>query len=122
MPSHNPYQYIPVDRPRIINWPKIILWGLGILILVFIIVFFIIKPLSQVSDRADDLLNQSDNRPQEIIDKFAPDSVPGCGEDFYNCDDFQTQVGAQWVYDYCQNDGAGDVHQLDNDGDGMVCE
>ena len=83
MPSHNPYQYIPVDRPRIINWPKIILWGLGILILVFIIVFFIIKPLSQVSDRADDLLNQSDNRPQEIIDKFAPDSVPGCGEDFY---------------------------------------
>ena len=42
-----------------------------------------------------------------------------CSSDVYNCGDFETQAEAQAVFDYC---GPEDVHGLDNDGDGVVCE
>lgn len=42
-----------------------------------------------------------------------------CSSDVYNCGDFTTQAEAQAVYDYC---GSADIHRLDNDGDGEVCE
>lgn len=42
-----------------------------------------------------------------------------CSSDVYNCGDFTTQAEAQAVFDYC---GSEDVHGLDNDGDGEVCE
>lgn len=42
-----------------------------------------------------------------------------CSSDVYNCGDFDTQAEAQAVFDYC---GPEDVHRLDNDGDGVVCE
>ena len=42
-----------------------------------------------------------------------------CSSDVYNCADFTTQAKAQAVFDYC---GPEDVHGLDNDGDGVVCE
>ena len=46
-----------------------------------------------------------------------------CSEDFYNCDDFATQEEAQYVYDTCLPLAEGrDIHGLDNDGDGVVCE
>lgn len=44
-----------------------------------------------------------------------------CDEDYYNCGDFATQEEAQDVFDECFPD-FGDVHGLDNDGDGVVCE
>lgn len=44
-----------------------------------------------------------------------------CSSDSYNCGDFETQEQAQEVYDSCYAD-YGDVHSLDNDGDGIVCE
>jgi len=42
-----------------------------------------------------------------------------CSSDVYNCADFTTQSEAQEVFDYC---GPADIHRLDNDGDGVVCE
>jgi len=42
-----------------------------------------------------------------------------CSSDVYNCGDFTTQSEAQAVFNYC---GPEDVHRLDNDGDGVVCE
>ena len=36
----------------------------------------------------------------------------------YNCDDFETQVEAQAIYEQCGTD----VNRLDGDKDGMVCE
>ena len=42
-----------------------------------------------------------------------------CGSDAYNCADFSTQAEAQVAFDVC---GPEDVHVLDNDGDGVVCE
>jgi hypothetical protein len=37
-----------------------------------------------------------------------------------NCSDFVTQ--AQACFDYCVAQGAGDVHELDMDDDGVACE
>ena len=44
-----------------------------------------------------------------------------CSEDFYNCADFATQAEAQEVYNACFPT-SGDIHGLDNNGDGVVCE
>jgi hypothetical protein len=45
-----------------------------------------------------------------------------CTGNLYNCGDFGTQAAAQACYDWCVSLGAGDVHQLDSDGDGEACE
>jgi len=56
---------------------------------------------------------------EEELDNY---SIYDCSEDKYNCGDFTTQAEAQEVYDLCISQGKGDIHQLDNDGDGVVCE
>ena len=123
MPSHNPYEYIPADRPRIINWPKIILLGIGIGLLIAIIVFFILDPLSKVSEEADNLLNQTQNQEDNVNDNNSAGSSDNntydCSSDVYNCGNFTTQSEAQYVFDLC---GPGDIHQLDADGNGEACE
>ena len=103
------YSYYPAQQPRIINWPKIILLGIGIGLLIAIIVFFILNPLSKVSDRADNLLNETQGQ----------ETTYDCSSDVYNCGNFTTRAEAQAVFDYC---GPGDIHQLDADGNGEACE
>src|SRR3972149_12031392 len=107
MPSYPQYPYTQPQKPT--NWPKIILITLGILILGFIIVFFILRPLSLVSNRADNLLNETQGQ----------ETTYDCSSDVYNCGNFTTQAEAQAVFDYC---GPGDIHQLDADGNGEACE
>ncbi len=65
------------------------------------------------SEAGGDELNQGDDNAP------VPTSTYDCSEDVYNCGDFTTQSEAQAVYDYCGDD---DIHGLDNDGDGEVCE
>lgn len=45
-----------------------------------------------------------------------------CTGDLYNCDDLSTYANAQACYDYCIVQGMGDIHELDQDDDGIVCE
>ncbi len=45
-----------------------------------------------------------------------------CEVDFYDCGDFNVKEDAQSIYDYCFNLTKSDIHNLDNDGDGVVCE
>ena len=45
--------------------------------------------------------------------------IANCDANTYNCGDFSTQAEAQEVYDAC---GSEDIHRLDSDGDGVVCE
>lgn len=45
-----------------------------------------------------------------------------CSGNHYNCADFATNSEAQSCYDYCKSKGKGDVHRLDADDDGLVCE
>jgi micrococcal nuclease len=52
------------------------------------------------------------------------DQVPPCGctANINNCSDFTTQSEAQTCYAYCIEQGAGDIHRLDGNGDGKACE
>jgi phosphatidylserine/phosphatidylglycerophosphate/cardiolipin synthase-like enzyme len=50
----------------------------------------------------------------------APGSC-ACTGNLYNCSDFSTQAQAQACFDWCMGQGAGDIHQLDSDGDGVAC-
>ena len=45
-----------------------------------------------------------------------------CYANLYNCSDFSTQAEAQACYDHCIAQGAGDIHRLDADHDGIACE
>jgi len=50
-------------------------------------------------------------------------AVCSCAGDFYNCTrDFSTHSQAQACFNYCTSQGAGDIHQLDGNGDGLACE
>jgi hypothetical protein len=49
-------------------------------------------------------------------------AVCECGGDTYNCGDFSRQAQAQACYNYCVSIGRGDIHRLDRDNDGVVCE
>ena len=44
-----------------------------------------------------------------------------CSRNSYNCSDFATQAEAQSVFESCGGSG-NDIHKLDADGDGSVCE
>jgi hypothetical protein len=45
-----------------------------------------------------------------------------CQADTLNCSNFSTQPQAQACFDHCVNQGAGDIHRLDQDNDGVACE
>ena len=45
-----------------------------------------------------------------------------CDGNSYNCSDFGSHQSAQACFNYCQKIGRDDVHDLDRDGDGSVCE
>lgn len=63
------------------------------------------------------------NDPGVEIGSPRNDALPSmCKEDTANCEDFPSQEAAQSVYDTCIQFDVGDIHQLDNDGDGIACE
>ncbi len=84
---------------------KTLYWILGILIILILIV-------------AGYLFLGSGNRGEAAIRIVVG---PVCESDTFNCDDFTTQEEAQDVFDECFPD-FGDVHGLDGDGNGVVCE
>lgn len=49
-------------------------------------------------------------------------TVCDCSYDRYNCGDFGTHDKAQACYNYCIQQGRGDVHGLDRNKDGSACE
>ena len=56
----------------------------------------------------------------------APLSGPicDCSSNIYNCDDFPLDNGAtaKQCFQYCKDQGAGDIHDLDRDNDNNACE
>jgi len=48
--------------------------------------------------------------------------VCDCNGNVYNCPDLKTQKEAQECFNYCKQIGKGDIHKLDRDNDGVVCE
>lgn len=59
---------------------------------------------------------------QNTVEPITTPTTCACHEDIYNCTDFESQAAAQVCYDYCVSCGAGDVHRLDRDSDGVACE
>jgi micrococcal nuclease len=51
-----------------------------------------------------------------------PVAVCSCSGNLYNCSDFGTHAAAQACFDYCVQQGRGDIHRLDGDSDGDACE
>ncbi|MCK5510516.1 thermonuclease family protein [Candidatus Parcubacteria bacterium] len=45
-----------------------------------------------------------------------------CSGNIYNCSDYSIRAQAQAVYDCCIKKTGNDIHRLDADGDGVVCE
>jgi hypothetical protein len=62
--------------------------------------------------------------PQPIPQPTAPPPPPvcNCSGDLYNCGSFNSSGQAQACYNYCVEQGRGDIHRLDRDNDGLVCE
>jgi len=52
----------------------------------------------------------------------APAAVCDCSGNVYNCENFNTQGGAQACFGYCWTVRGYDVHRLDGDNDGIACE
>lgn len=52
----------------------------------------------------------------------APVQVCSCSSNLYNCSDFGPQSEAQACFNYCWEQGRGDIHDLDRDNDGIACE
>jgi endonuclease G len=50
------------------------------------------------------------------------EAVCECGSNHYDCSDFETHKSAQACYEHCISLGRGDIHQLDGNNDGSVCE
>ena len=63
--------------------------------------------------------------PTNAAARFNSPSEPicSCEDDVYNCPDFQNMgITGQACFDYCRSLGVGDIHGLDADEDGLVCE
>jgi hypothetical protein len=53
---------------------------------------------------------------------FTGDSDCPCTGDLLDCKDFQTHQQAQACYNKCLAAGVGDIHRIDQEGDGQACE
>lgn len=60
--------------------------------------------------------------PQPTATQTQQPAVCACTGNLYNCSDFTTQAQAQACFDHCVEQGAGDIHKLDNNDDGVACE
>lgn len=58
--------------------------------------------------------------PIELTPAVAP--ACSCAADLYNCADFANRTDAEACFNQCVREGAGDIHNLDRDWDGLICE
>ncbi len=71
-------------------------------------------------ERALEALRQ-DVQMSQLATANAPPFACDCSGDFYDCAYFRSRSEAQHCFDYCLA-RTGDVHKLDENGDGLVCE
>ncbi len=122
--SHQTTQ--PPTHPKEVDWPKRILLGFGVLILLTalsLLIYAGVKGGGTTYDNANDNgegVNENGN--QGIAIREPNPNGYDCTADKYNCENFSTQSEAQVAFDFCLNSGTGDVWGLDSDGDSIVCE
>jgi len=71
----------------------------------------------------DMIYHISPSQPTEeaLVSTFSPTRAYSCETNTYNCSDFSSHAEAQYVFEYCGS-SANDIHRLDSDKDGSVCE
>lgn len=70
---------------------------------------------------APDACTESESAVPSTASAFTPTGAYDCSSNAYNCSSFKTQAEAQYVFELC-GDTALDIHRLDSDKDGVVCE
>ncbi len=104
---NNPYT---TEKPK--KWGWIIMGILAAILIILTVIFLVIPAFSEGENNSYEVSsNISQNEETEVI----------CVTDTYNCDDFPNQFEAQMTYNRCLR-LFGDIHRLDNDGDGEACE
>ena len=108
--------------------------GILILIIASVVVYTYLKGSAgagnidnNVQDEINNLFNNSANNTgatgEKAVCMFKSGiGFCGCGGDLYNCNKFTRQIHAQIAFNYCSQQGKGDIHQLDADGNGEACE
>ena len=95
----------------------IIILVLAVLVTIVLVTLLIID---LKTNKSSDIIQGDDSDIQEQIDElFAQDN---CTDDVYNCDDFITQQDAQDTFELCGGLEGNDIHGLDGNNDGVVCE
>jgi len=122
MPLQYPSPYNSYTEPeKPTNWPLIILITIGVIILIGIVLYFALSYERRID-------YEGIEPPPSLIYNDSSQTIPvgsgdyNCDTDTYNCEDFETQEEAQKAFEQCSSKGFGDIHQLDNDSDGRVCE
>lgn len=65
---------------------------------------------------------RSTSRTVTVSAGSTPPPPCNCAGPDLNCSDFATHAAAQACYEYCKQQGYGDVFRLDGDSDGIACE
>jgi len=60
--------------------------------------------------------------PQPAATNTPQPGVCLCTGNLYNCSDFSSEAAAQACYNHCVSVGAGDIHRLDENNNGVACE
>ena len=120
--------YSSPQQEKTINWPLIILGVLGVIVLILAGVLMSLYRSEGKTNNNTSTTGNSGNNIAVGEPNPSGQTMPvgsgdfNCDTDTYNCDDFGNQAEAQRAFDQCSSQGFGDIHQLDNDGDGKVCE
>jgi len=134
----------PTLKNKMKKWLKWLLIIVGILIVLLIVLYAFQKqfvrfsdaPLTKITNFEDCIAAGNpamESYPRQCHDPISDKTftevieednfeVCDCSANLYNCGDFENQNAAQECFDFCMTDRGREIHGLDNDGDGVVCE
>ena len=95
-----------------------------IILVLAVLVTIVLAVLIIINLKFDKGINKEfDSDTQEQIDELFGDQETSddCASDIYNCDDLTTQQDAQDMFELCGGIN-NDIHGLDGNNDGVVCE
>lgn len=83
----------------------------------------IIETTSQAPTSPPIPISETKTKPQAISESLLQtEDTFDCSGNNLNCGDFDTHLEAQKTFDYCLKATGQDIHKLDRDEDGIVCE
>ncbi|MBR9677003.1 hypothetical protein GOV04_02585 [Candidatus Woesearchaeota archaeon] len=106
------YIYVEIDgEDRFVNY--------GMIILGLAYSYSFGNTYDDLFDEAEELAKGTNNG---CLWENVEDDDILCFSNYYNCEDFDTELEAQAVYYHCKQEVGLDIHHLDGDDDGKACE